>query len=170
MDQPRASTTPQQQAAYDRYNAKIAAQQEQKAREEARAKREQEENEKIRAEVRADAKKLGFDVDFDRDLDVVLRMLRDGRTTIGQWKQTLVMTGGSFVAFQVIDQDNVLMRDTASDVLIWLKGYRAGGGELTILEGTALDALECAYFAVRGVKTYSTVIGTRQAVVVEPIM
>lgn len=137
-----------------------------KAAEEARAERE-----RTMEQVRQEAKKLGLTVDFDTGLSMTISAMRSGEKKMPDVKKTAIHLNGDtgIVVMQVIDQNNVLFRDHSTDAIVWLKNYAKSGGEVTWIEGASLTILDMRYVAVRGTKEYKTVLGSKQAIVIEAV-
>ena len=134
---------------------------------------ELEETTKKETAVLAKAKKLGFaSVDFIAGLSGNLANARDGVVSLNDLSKRAVMltdVDSGFVAAQVLDQNNALFHDDQNDLSVWLKGYKRVAKKMTLLEGMHLVDAGFEYVAIRGVKTYTTVMGgTKQVIVIEP--
>lgn len=129
------------------------------------------ENTKIRDEVAQTLKKVGLNVVFDRGLGMTIVEIRSGEKRLNDLKKTAIELYGdnNFVVFQVVNQNNVLFKDGSTDALVWLKDYARAGGKVTWLEGARLTAMEAGYVVIRGTKEYRTLLGTKQAVVIEAV-
>lgn len=130
-----------------------------------------EEEAKVRARVRKTAQTAGYTVDFETGLTMTIVGVRRGEKRLNDLRSIAISLVGDsgFVALQVIDQNNVLFKDSSTDALVWLHDYGRRGGEVTWLVGAELTSMEWGYIAIRGTKEYRTAFGTAQAVVIEPV-
>jgi hypothetical protein len=131
---------------------------------EQRAKRNAE-----KVELLADAKKLGYKgVIFDASLTLAVRTLLGGELTLkdlaGKVIELDYEEDSKIVALQVLGKGRALFTSRRlKKVVLMLKKY-----DETILEGASLRSLNTSYFLITGTTTYSTTLGRRQAIVIEP--
>jgi len=129
------------------------------------------ENAKVESEVAANAKSRGFiGVDFKHGLIGVIGGIARGELSVQDAGFMLIYLADAdddWQAFQVIGQNDVLFRSEYSPTVVWLRNYKKDGGRMTWLEGAKLRSMEQGYVIIKGTKTYGTIIGTRQAIVIE---
>jgi hypothetical protein len=105
--------------------------------------------------------------------------IRDGKMTMSFAKKHLTELRTTYPEFdntievlQVISPNLFLLKhayEDAADVVFLLKGYAKNGGRNEPVEGMSITALGFEYYAIRGTQNYKTVLGTKQAIVIEPV-
>jgi hypothetical protein len=140
-----------------RNNARVNAREERRAEERAEWKRDR----------IAEAKKHGYKgVAFDVGLTRTVWAMVEGELSMAQVKVVVIelddVRDPHFTALQVLGPNKVLYATDLGDEVLLLRNY----GE-TVLEGAPITALRSHYLVIRGVTTYRTVTGTKQAIIVE---
>jgi hypothetical protein len=129
------------------------------------------ENAKKEAEVIASAKKSGFaGVDFKHGLIGTIGGIAQGKLPIDAARRLLVWlhdNDDDWRAFQVVSQNAVLFEHPSTETIVWLQNYKKDRGNTTWLEGAKLRGHDFAYVIIKGVKTYGSLLGSRQAIVIE---
>lgn len=121
---------------------------------------------KHKAEVLALAAEAHRDrVVFDQSLRSAIDSLIDGAITLADLKNVVIESGTEdedFVAIQAIGKDSALFSDGEAGPVVLIKNY----GE-PIIEGAGITHLRNRYFVIDGITSYRTLLGRRQAIVVE---
>jgi hypothetical protein len=103
---------------------------------------------------------------FDVGLTQTIWSLVDGQLQMNELEKVVIelddFRDENFTALQVIGKNTAIYTTDLSDHVVMLKNY----GEL-VLEGASLKALVNHYVVIKGVTTYETLLGTRQAFVIE---
>jgi hypothetical protein len=120
-----------------------------------------------RAEVSALATKHGYDgVIFDRSLTEVIQALLSGELKLTDTRGWVIEIDrgedSGFTALQILGQGSALYTSDATDAVLILREY---GDQL--LEHSPLTAIENHYVTIKGVTRYSTLLGPRQAFLIE---
>ena len=102
---------------------------------------------------------------FDESLRATIDGLIAGSITLADVKNVVIETGSDdddFVAIQAVGKDAALFSDGRTGPVVLLKNY----GE-PIIEGARINRLRNGYFVIEGITSYNTLLGSRQAVVIE---
>ena len=141
------------------------------ARETAEQEREQQrlaeiqKREDWKKQTEKEAKKLGYKgVLFDVGIYRFLTEAIAGNVSVRDLSKIVIEMNDEmdsrFVVLQYLGKGSALYHHPHTDIIILLRGY-----DEVLLEGSSLMALNSSYIVIKGVESYSTLLGRRQAFV-----
>lgn len=151
-----------------RERARLAALAQLKKQNQERNQKRNEELLAYRLKVVTKAQKLGFErVLFDEGISRVVKHMIDQNVDPKTGAKIVIeletFWDAKIEAIQVLGHGSAIYNDGRTDATLLLRKYNH-----EILEGSKLTALQFQYFVIVGTQIYPTLLGRRQAIVIEP--